>query len=48
MGEAVEEFEASYCHEEENRLLHVVDGRLVTLAGGINELLTDIMNTKGF
>lgn len=47
-GEAVEEFEASYDHEEENDLPHVVDGRLATLAGGINELLTDIMETKGF
>jgi hypothetical protein len=47
-GEAVEEFEVSYRHEEENGLPHLVDGRLATLAGDINQLLTDIMNTKGF
>ena len=46
-GEAVEEFEASYRHEEENNFPHVVDGRLATSAGSINELLTDIMSTKG-
>jgi hypothetical protein len=46
-GEAVEEFEASYRHEEENGLPHVVDGKLAMLAGGIDELLTDIMNTDG-
>jgi hypothetical protein len=42
-GEAVEEFAASYGYEEENNLPHVVDGRLATSAGSIDELLTDIV-----
>lgn len=46
-GEAVEEFEASYRHEDENGLPHIVDGRLATLAGNLDELLADVMNTKG-
>ncbi|MFC3205825.1 hypothetical protein [Aquamicrobium soli] len=44
-GEAVEEFAASYGYEEENDLSHVVDGRLATSAGSIDQLLTDIMKS---
>ncbi|WP_245420466.1 MULTISPECIES: hypothetical protein [Mesorhizobium] len=44
-GEAVEEFAASYCYEEENDLPHVVDGRLAASAGSIDQLLTDIMKS---
>ena len=44
-GEAVEEFEASYVYEEENNLSHVVNGRLATSTGSIDELLTEIMNS---
>ncbi|MNL46289.1 hypothetical protein D3C87_1689890 [compost metagenome] len=44
-GEAVEEFEASYRYEEENDLPHIVDGRLASLAGNIDEVLADIVNT---
>jgi len=44
-GEAVEEFAASYGYEEENDLPHVIDGRLATSAGNIDELLTDIMKS---
>lgn len=44
-GDAVDEFEASYRYEEENNLPHVVDGRLATSAGSINDLLADIMQT---
>lgn len=47
-GEAVEEFEASYGYEDENNLPHVVDGRLATSAGSIDELLTDIVNSTRF
>jgi len=47
-GEAVEEFEASYVYEEENNLSHVVNGRLATSAGSIDELLTVIMNSTRF
>ncbi|WP_287260166.1 hypothetical protein [Mesorhizobium sp.] len=43
-GEAVEDFEASYDHEEENNLPHFVDGKLATTAGSIDELLTEIVN----
>lgn len=46
-GEAVEEFEASYRHEDENGLPHIVDGRLATLAGNLDELLADVMDTNG-
>lgn len=44
-GEAVEAFEVSYGYEEENDLPHVVDGRLATSAGSIDELLTDIIRS---
>lgn len=44
-GEAVEEFEVSYGYEEENDLQYIVDGRLATSAGSIDELLTDIINS---
>ncbi|WP_258598673.1 hypothetical protein [Mesorhizobium sp. AR07] len=47
-GEAVEEFEVSYHREEENNLPHIVDGRLATSAGSINDVLTDIMDTTSF
>lgn len=47
-GDAVDEFEASYSYEEENNLPHVVDGRLATSAGSIDELLTDIVNATRF
>ncbi|MER9881000.1 hypothetical protein [Mesorhizobium sp. M0118] len=45
-GEAVEEFEASYQYEEENNLPHVVDGRLATSAGSIDDVLIDITNAR--
>jgi len=45
VGEAVEEFEASYVYESENNLSHVVNGRLATLAGSIDKLLTEIMSS---
>lgn len=44
-GDAVDEFEASYRHDEEHDLPHVVDGTLATSAGNINDLLADIMQT---
>lgn len=47
-GEAAEEFQAIYDYEEENNVSHVVHGRLVTLAGNIDELLTEIMNAARF
>jgi hypothetical protein len=46
-GEAVEKFEDSYRHEEENGFPHMVDGGLVTTAGSVNELLRAIMSTEG-
>lgn len=47
-GEAVEEFQISYGYEEESNLPHVVDGRLATPTGSINELLTGIVNSTRF
>lgn len=46
-GDAVEDFENSYRHEEENGLPHVVDGRLSTTAGSMNDLLAAIMASPG-
>jgi len=46
-GDAVEEFENSYRHEKENDLPHVVDGRLSTTAGSVNDLLAAIMGSPG-
>ncbi|MGB3540961.1 MAG: hypothetical protein WBA42_22630 [Mesorhizobium sp.] len=47
-GEAVEEFEASYDYEEENNLPHIVNGRLATSPGSIDELVTDIISATRF
>jgi len=46
-GEAVEAFEDSYRHEDENGFSHLIDGRLATLAGSVDEMLADIMRTEG-
>lgn len=46
-GAAVEEFEVSYRHEDENGFSHLIDGRLATLAGSVNQMLSDIMSTEG-
>lgn len=45
-GDAVEEFEASYRHEEEYDFPHFVDGRLSTSVGSIDDLLADIVNSN--
>lgn len=47
-GEAVKEFEASYDYEEENNLPHIVNGRLATAVGSIDELVTDMISATRF
>jgi hypothetical protein len=46
VGDAVEQFEASYRYEEAIGSSHFVDGILSTYAGNLNELLSDILATE--
>lgn len=46
-GDAFEEFEASYKFEEENGHSHRIDGRIFTHAGSLEQIISEIMNTKG-
>jgi hypothetical protein len=46
-GEAFRDFQASYLYEEKYSLSHRVDGRLVAMACNIDDLLSDIISTKG-
>jgi hypothetical protein len=46
-GESFQEFESSYRYEEDHGHAHLVDGRLATRAGNIDQMLADIMSTRG-
>lgn len=46
-GEAFQEFESSYRYEQDHGHPHRIDGRLATRAGDIDQLLADIMGTRG-
>ncbi|MFG1317610.1 hypothetical protein [Xanthobacter autotrophicus] len=46
-GVAVEKFEQSYRYEEENGFSHVINGKLETMAGSVDDLLANIMRTRG-